>query len=121
MGEVPPTGWPALPEEGEAFWSSKPSGTFRVAEGSALLMHSVTNYRVGTLSLFEISDDPQDVLQRYFQQSENGEDMPPITRWEREGTTVEAAGWSDGGGYTLRTYSREGEPTWLLLEAWPSD
>ncbi len=118
-GQVPAP-WPDLPRSGDQFWTDRPHEPFTVKEGSTLLAHSVRVDEVGTATMFEVTDDPESVIDRYVDQS-GPETSNEVRTFERDGATLTTDAWSDGGTYVIRIVERPGEPTWMLLVAYPTD
>jgi hypothetical protein len=124
-GEVP-VGWPAIPDVGEQFWSSRP---FEVVPGTILLAHPTGlggTPSGGTLSIFEVTADPDDVFAAFVAQRPDGrsgrtDPVDPASSWTRDGVTMHQLSWLDGQGQTLRIWERPGRPTLLVVETTPSD
>jgi len=123
-GAVPQDGWPPLAGTGETFWAARPEthALFTVAKGSRLLMNTVFGVEsAGSITVFEVTDDTVEVLNRYVDQADFGRHRPELIHYERDGATVDWVSWTDGGSNVVSVYQQEGQPAWMLLEAWPTD
>jgi len=123
-----PADWPPLPEVGEEFWADRP---FKVVPGTILLAHPTsvgTVFGSGTTSLFEVTGDPEKVLDAFWDQrltSPNGQRLSREERgdytWSRDGVTIRVLTWTDGKGQAFRIWKQAGRPPFLVVETTPSD
>ena len=120
-----PTEWPALPEVGEEFWSDRP---FTVVPGTILLAHptAVGGVGSGTTSLFEVTGDPEEVLEAFWEQRPKTHGgLPRDERHEdtrsRNGVTIRSIEWTDGQGQSFRIWEQKDHPAILLVQTSPSD
>ena len=115
-----PTGWPPLPAVGERYESTGNRRAGLVEPGSHLVAHPASLAIAGTVALFVVTDDPEEVLDRYMAQQ--GADQVFEERRRDDGATVIRRSWRAGGGeYDADVVIRDGRPTYLLMEHYASD
>jgi hypothetical protein len=116
-----PDDWPALPGEGQPFEDSLPhQDAMDVEPGSRPVAHPVPLRGLWSSALFLVTDEPEEVLDRYERQ------LDPHDRFERRQRVAGGSRlhrfWGHGGGtYTADLLIRPGGPDYLLIEHSPHD